>query len=453
MYAFYDLETTGTSAAYDQPLQFAAVRTDDNFQIIEKFEARCRLASHILPSPWALAITGIKFPTLIDETLPELFDFSQIIARLIEKWTPSTWIGYNNLAFDEEMLRQMFYQNLHPNNYLTQINGNDRLDVMKAVFAAHSVSPDTMSWPTTKSGRVSFRLDQLAPKNGLNSHNSHDALGDVYATIHIAKKMATNASELWANLAKCRNKNYVNKQLEYGAPLRLIVRDGPTAPKAIIGTLCGRNASNPNQIAFLDLETPNIKEILSYSDDELEGAIFKSPRKIRILSVNSAPPILPVASCSQALHHAAKLVTENRQFSKRIGQVMSRRYDQSEPSQYVETRIYEGFYNQNDIELLFEFQRSNWEKRATLSSRFQDERLIQLGSRLIGKFYPEGLGQDQTAKTKIDELESRKFAEDPSIPWMTYTKAIMQLDSIKNTGTLSASEYDVLENLYLEQCF
>ena len=36
MFAFYDLETTGTSAAFDQPLQFAAILTDDEFNQIER---------------------------------------------------------------------------------------------------------------------------------------------------------------------------------------------------------------------------------------------------------------------------------------------------------------------------------------------------------------------------------------------------------------------------------
>jgi len=35
-FAFYDLETTGTSPAFDQPLQFAAILTDSDLQEIEQ---------------------------------------------------------------------------------------------------------------------------------------------------------------------------------------------------------------------------------------------------------------------------------------------------------------------------------------------------------------------------------------------------------------------------------
>ena len=53
-FVFYDFETTGTSPAYDQPLQFAAIATDENFKSLETIDIRCRVAPHIIPSPYAL---------------------------------------------------------------------------------------------------------------------------------------------------------------------------------------------------------------------------------------------------------------------------------------------------------------------------------------------------------------------------------------------------------------
>lgn len=67
MYAFYDFETTGTSPAYDQPLQFAAILTDDNFNEVKSVNLRCKLAPHILPSPIALAITKVSPRELLEQ--------------------------------------------------------------------------------------------------------------------------------------------------------------------------------------------------------------------------------------------------------------------------------------------------------------------------------------------------------------------------------------------------
>ncbi|WP_412174814.1 exonuclease domain-containing protein [Albidovulum marisflavi] len=59
-FVFYDLETTGTSPAFDQPLQFAAIRSDEDFNEIQRINPRCRLAPHILASPQALIVTASR---------------------------------------------------------------------------------------------------------------------------------------------------------------------------------------------------------------------------------------------------------------------------------------------------------------------------------------------------------------------------------------------------------
>ncbi len=53
-FLFYDLETTGLNKAFDQAIQFAAIRTDMALQEIERHEFRIRLNSDILPAPAAL---------------------------------------------------------------------------------------------------------------------------------------------------------------------------------------------------------------------------------------------------------------------------------------------------------------------------------------------------------------------------------------------------------------
>ncbi len=73
-FAFYDLETTGISPAVDQPLHFAAILTDGEFREIERVNLRCRIVPHIIPSPWALAITGVRPTQLMDPDLPTLFE-------------------------------------------------------------------------------------------------------------------------------------------------------------------------------------------------------------------------------------------------------------------------------------------------------------------------------------------------------------------------------------------
>ena len=115
MFAFYDFETTGTSPAFDQPIQFAAILTDDDLNQIERVNIRCRLSPHILPSPWAMVVTGVTSDQLTDPSIPSWFEFTQQLREIVQRWAPATWTGYNSLGFDEEFLRQSFYQCLQPN--------------------------------------------------------------------------------------------------------------------------------------------------------------------------------------------------------------------------------------------------------------------------------------------------------------------------------------------------
>ena len=83
MVVSYDLETTGISTAFDQPLQFAAIHTDTELKEIERIELRCRIAPHIIPSPYALMATGIE---------PELLVVNQrMILPLIHQTTTFMW--------------------------------------------------------------------------------------------------------------------------------------------------------------------------------------------------------------------------------------------------------------------------------------------------------------------------------------------------------------------------
>ena len=55
-FVFYDLETTGRNATWDQIIQVAAILVDSNFNEIDRFEERCRLRLGLIPEPGALIV-------------------------------------------------------------------------------------------------------------------------------------------------------------------------------------------------------------------------------------------------------------------------------------------------------------------------------------------------------------------------------------------------------------
>jgi exodeoxyribonuclease-1 len=125
-FIFYDTETTGKRTGFDQIFQFAAIKADDELNVIDTFDVRCRLLPHIVPSPEALLITGVSVADLTGAPVSHFEMMRQIHAKMYE-WSlgGAVFIGWNSMRFDEAMLRQAYYQTLLP-IYQTNTNGNGR---------------------------------------------------------------------------------------------------------------------------------------------------------------------------------------------------------------------------------------------------------------------------------------------------------------------------------------
>ena len=451
-FAFYDLETTGISPAFDQPLQFAAILTDGEFREIERVNLRCRIAPHIIPSPWALAVTGVRPAQLLDPELPSLFEFTQQIAALIARWSPATWTGFNSIHFDEEMLRQAFYQNLQPDIFATQFNGNTRLDILTSLYAVWYRQPDLFEWPVDETGRVRFKLDRLAPLNGFAAHNAHDALGDVEATIHIARQIAQRAPELWAELLSNREKASVQARLARFQPMALVERFAGGPPRATIGCFCGTSPSNPNQAAFFDLGAADPAELLAADDATVFAAVDASPKVIRSLSINKSPALLSVPAPSAEHLERAAVIAEAPEFRARVAKALAARFpeDPAAPTPPVEKQIFGGFYSHADKALLAEFQRADWPRRQEIVATLSDGRLRQLGRRLVAFYAPELLSTEERGQYQA-WLEDRWSAADvPEIEWTGKHRANAALVQMRTNGGVDLGLVDEIEAYLLQ---
>lgn len=446
-FAFFDLETTGTSPAFDHPLQFAAILTDAEFREIERVNLRCRLAPHVIPSPQALAVTGVRPHQLVAPELPSLFEFAQELTALVARWSPVIWTGFNSIRFDEEMLRQMFYQNLQPEIFATQFNGNTRFDIMTAVFAVFQRCPDLLSWPVDETGRVRFKLDRLAPENGFEAHNAHDALGDVEATIHIARLIAERAPDLWPQLLANRDKRHVQAQLDRFEPLELIGRFGGGSPRAIMGCLCGYAAKNQNKAYVFDLDAIDPQELIKASDADLMAAMDAEPRPLRSISINKVPMLLTPASVTDEQRRRAMVLAEAPELRQRLIAAITARNpaDPDAGPQDVERQIFNGFYSWNDKARLKEFQGADWLRRQETVATFEDARLRQLGSRLVAFYAPNLLSDNERRRYIAWRRERWNAPAETEVEWMTLEKARQALLEMRSAPARDPSMIEEIE--------
>lgn len=182
-YLFYDIETSGLSKCFDQIVQFAAIRTDLDFNRLETHNFKIALRDDIIISPEALLVHKMG-PKQLKEGLCELEGVAQIHRLLNEPGTIS--LGYNTLGFDDEFLRFSFYRNLLT-PYTHQFKNHcSRMDIYPMAVFFYLFSVNTVSWPYLE-GKVSLRLENLIPLNNLTQGTAHDALADVEATLNLAR--------------------------------------------------------------------------------------------------------------------------------------------------------------------------------------------------------------------------------------------------------------------------
>ncbi|MDP1574822.1 MAG: exodeoxyribonuclease I [Coxiellaceae bacterium] len=257
-YLFYDLETSGLSPAFDQILQFAAVRLDQNFEELERHNIRVQLSEDTIPSPQALVVNRTSV-AMFHEGVSE-YDAIQKIYDLMN--TPGTIsVGYNSLSFDDEFLRFSFFKHLLPPYRHQYANHCARMDIFPIVLLAFQIRRDLLEWPI-KDGKHSFKLEYLARANNCNTGASHDALIDVLDTIALAKLLRQDAL-FWEEATTFFNKKKDKEIFENNAStftigtathsLSILLEKQPNMPP--IPALClGTHKHYENQTRWLRLD-------------------------------------------------------------------------------------------------------------------------------------------------------------------------------------------------------
>lgn len=434
-FVFYDTETTGTDTSFDQILQFAAVRTDHELNEIERFDIRCRLLPHVVPTPEALRITALPLARLVDPALPSHYAMMRAIQAKLASWSPSLFVGFNSVQYDEHLLRQALFKTLHP-PFLTNTNGNSRTDAMRIAQAAALLAPGTLIVPVDPLGRTTFALARLAAANGYAMHGPHDAMQDVQATLHLSRLIAERAPMLWSGFMHYAQKAAVLDHLRE-EPIVCISDFYSGKAYSWLVTLIGAAPTNPSELIVFDLQI-DPDDVASLDDEALAERLQQQPKPLKRVKANACPIISPIDEAPN--NNAAKWLGED-ELARRVGRLKS---DASlrqrlivafdsirtvrEPSPYVEQQIYDTFIPSADLPLLDLFHASPWSERPGIVDKLVDPRLRAIGEELIFIEQPDVLSEQRRAHFMRTRAR-RMLGLDGNVPWVTLTRAIGDLDA------------------------
>ncbi len=429
-FLFHDYETFGTSPSLDRPSQFAALRTDMNFNVIGQPEVfYCKPPEDYLPQPGAVMVTGITPQEARDKG-----EIEPAFARRIQNifTVPDTCIvGYNNVRFDDEVTRNIFYRNFYDPYAWSWQHGNSRWDLLDVMRACYALRPEGINWPENEDGLPSFRLEHLTRANGIEHSNAHDAMADVYATIAMAQLVKTQQPRLFDYLLAYRSKHKLITLVDVPQMTPLVHISGMfgawrgntswIAPLAwhpdnknalIVVDLAGDVAP------LMDLDVDGLRELLYTPKAELGDA---SPAPIKLVHLNKCPVLAKAntlrpedaqrlginrAQCLENL----KLLRANPQVREKVVALYAEA-EPFKPAENVDAQLYNGFFSDADraaMKILLETAPANL---PALDITFADKRIEKLLFNYRARNFPGTLSEAEQQRW----LQQRREAFSPEI--------------------------------------
>lgn len=446
-YFWHDYETYGANPKIDRACQFAGIRTDADFNIIgEPLMLYCQPTNDVLPHPQACLITGVTPQIAAERGIPEPQFMAQILAELAKPNTCS--LGYNTLRFDDEVTRYGLYRNFFDPYAREWQNGCSRWDLIDVVRMTYALRPEGIQWPEREPGVPSFKLDQLAPANGFEHENAHDALADVYATIELAKLVKSKQPKLFAYALENKTKDAVREKLNLRTrqPVLHVSSKFP-ASRACLSAVMPLLAhpTNKNSViaydlrhdpaALLELDAEDIRERMYTPTADLPEGIERVALK-QIL-VNKCPVVAPLTVLTDEARQRAQLdmtlckkhwdwLQEN---FEQVAPVILEAFtnDAFEPASDPEQDLYGGFISGDDRRISDEVRQLTGEELVDWEPPFRDNRLHELLFRYRARHFPTTLNdaeRDEFENWRCNKLE---FAPDGGLTLLQFHELIASL--------------------------
>lgn len=413
---FYDLETSGLNPRDDRIMQFAGIRTDEQFnQIGDPYNLLVTLNDDTLPSPGALMVTGVTPQQTREEGYTEA-QFAKIFAE--EVCTPDTIVlGFNSIRFDDEFIRALLWRNYYDPYEWSYKDGRSRWDMLDVVRLTRALRPEGIRWPMVD-GKAVNKLELLSKENDLEHTKAHDALSDVEALIGVTKLIASKQPQLFKYLLQLRDKKEVMKLVDISSPKPFVYASGRYDAEYNKTTVAWPLAeADFGNIFVYDLRY-DPSEWIEKTETELIDIVTKpySERDendkrlpVKKLQYNRAPAVAPLGVLEQAdgwkkisleldvIEKHVKIIQQHPDFAQRVAKVLLKRPDFA-PLPDAESKLYDGFVGDRDKLRAEVLRNSSDADIKTYKPEFSDQRLQDMFPRYkVRNFSHLASAEDRTA--------------------------------------------------------
>ena len=447
----WDIESSSANTSWGSIIEVGGILVDPNFKEVDRFNFRCRLPEGEVPQAMALIVNKTSVDLLTKGNLSHYQMLGQLEA-IFKKWSPAIFLGWSNIGFDDEMIRNEFFRGIrYP--YITNATPNKRHDGLNIARGAHAVDESVLKTETNSKGNAVMKLESLARMNGFESSGAHSALFDAELTVKVLGLIKKNQPQTWDTFLRTANKNdtetifktqkmFTLAEYHFGKNYRFVV--APLHPKYCIHPIYQWGQA-------FDLKIDPIP-LFDMSVSEIKSAI-KKLKFLRTIRSNKAPIILDTSYGMQVepysnfdpdlIKERAKLVNSNKKFSQNV--LTALRETAEEKSQFesqvdllAEETIYKKFTPQKDTALFPKWHAASWKDKLILLDKFEDERMVSFGKKIIYQESPETLPADMLKTIKRGIAE--RILSNEKEKWWTCKEFYFECDNLREKYTNEKDE-------------
>jgi len=446
--AIWDIESSSASTDFGSIIEIGGVLVDENFKEKDRFNLRCSLPEGEIFQARALIVNKTSIKQLTQTNLSH-YQMLAEVEKIFKKWSPAVFLGWSNIGFDDEMIRKEFFKGIrYP--YLTNAAPNKRHDGINIARAAYAIDPSILEVEFNEKNNAVFKLESLARMQGIDSTDAHSALSDSIMTAKVLNIVKKKQPETWESFFKTANKSDTETIIKKGEIITLNEYYYGKSRLHLVAPLHQKFCMHPIYAGWyyafdfrIDIET-----LLNLSINELKVEMKKSPKFLRTIRFNKAPIIVDAKYGMQAepystmdkslISKRADIVKNNEKFSQNILHALREVAEEKEQSKtqediYAEESIYTKFTSNKDTALFPAWHAASWKDKLKLLDKFDDDRLVGFGKKIIFQEAPEVLPENML-KTIKREIAKRILSEKKE-KWWTIPTLYTEIDTLREKYT------------------
>ena len=444
----WDIESSGASTDWSSIIEIGGVLVDENLKEIDRFNLRCSLPEGEIFQAMALIVNKTSIKQLTQTNLSH-YQMLGEVEKIFKKWSPAIFLGWSSIGFDEELIRKEFFKGIrYP--YISSAAPNMRHDGINIARAAYAVDSSILQTEINAKNNVVFKLESLARMQGIDTSDAHSALADAELTAKILRIIKKKQEHTWNSFLKTANKSDTETIIKKGEIITLNEYYYGKSRLHLVVPLHPKHCVHPIYHGWyysVDLRA-DVEPLLNLSINELKNEMKKTPKFLRTIRANKAPIIFGAEFGMKAepynamdpnlIKKRAHVVQNNEKFSQNILTALREIAEEKEQSKsqediYAEESIYTKFTSNKDTALFPAWHAASWKDKLKLLDKFDDDRLIGFGKKIIYQEAPEILPQAMYKSIKR-EIAKRILSERYE-KWWTIPTLFTEIDTLREKYT------------------